>query len=585
MVNSCFCVSLAKNRIEQIYNPIMTYKQTAWIKNSREATGQDQLGLRFFSETIYQELLPNITNVTSRGRYFSFYPWLIWSVEKRTSFLKGLTLQKIVRRADCLLTLIGLYHNHQSENSIQNLHDGLIGAKRLGSVLAEMLENGKTVEISKYATVEESPDRYFKNKFGGLGQYYFGPLRDAGILAYNQNNEINYTEDRGLLIAEAFDKSVNGDDFFEVLQNDQVSEDDLLLLLDFCPCRLSQNEIEQSTLIDFFFSRIEIFQHPSWKMRRNTLHLVLDFIEKSQNLGLKMTIDSPGVHQFLSATYTDSFNENILWNDDILETAEAKSLWRQYYAGEMISYFAQALFWAGLIKLLDEKRIVMGSKDYSYWFSETFGSCIPQLAEKKFSEIVEEISINLPELAEQENSGHEIYLTRQLEKIVRDKSATDRQEKTVEFAIHLLLALATRFKIDNLDFPVTFTNQQINEYPINLANFIKYSENDWQNLTVQQLLGWIAAKWGIETHLMIALRKLQQESLDTFKVFPSEEGLQVKEFIGDKSIEEILLPGFTSPRLRTTLQILWDLGLIMPENESFTLTNIGINLLEEIRNV
>nr|HMS43041.1 hypothetical protein [Pyrinomonadaceae bacterium] len=276
----------------------MTYKQTAWVKNSREATGQDQLGLRFFSETIYQDLLPNITNVTSRGRYYSFYPWLIWSVEKRFDDLKDYSLQKIVRRADCLLTLIGLYHNYISDNSGHSLHDGLVGAKKLSSVLAEMLESGEMAQLSTYAIEEESSDRYFKNKFGGLGQYYFGPLRDAGILAYNEKNEINYTEDRGLIIAEAFDQSVNGDDFFEVLKNDWVTENDLENLLDFCPCRLSVNPAEQNTLIDFLFSRIEIFQHPLWENRRKSLTSILDFIESSNNLGLEMKIDSTGVHNF-----------------------------------------------------------------------------------------------------------------------------------------------------------------------------------------------------------------------------------------------------------------------------------------------
>lgn len=562
----------------------MTLQQTAWVKNSREATGQDQLGLRFFSETIYQELLPSITNVTSRGRYYSFYPWLIWSVEKRTDDLKSFTLQKIVRRADCLLTLIGLYHHYFSENSSQSFHDGLIGAKKLSSVLPEIIESGKTAQISKYATEEESSDRYFKNKFGGLGQYYFGPLRDAGILAYNQKNEINYTEDRGLIIAEAFDKFVNGDIFFEVLRNDKVSENDLENLLNFCPCRLSENPNEQKTLIDFFFSRIEIFRYPIWEMRRKSLALILDFTGRSQNLGLEMRIDSSGVHKFLGAAYAGSFNKHILWNSDVAETAETKFLWRQYYAGEMLSYAAQALFWAGLTKLTQDDRIVLSSGDYGYWFSEVFGLSLPDFADKNFSEMVEEIAIILPEIAEQENPHHEISLTRQLELAVKDKWAPDKQEKTVALAARVLLTLAARFENDDLDFPVSFSNQQLNEYPINLTNFIHYSEDGWRAMSLKEWFAWLAAKWGIETHLMIALRKLQQESLDTFKVYPSEEGLQVKEFIGDKTIEEILLPGFTSPRLRTTFQILWDLGLLTPENESFILTPTGKNLLEELKN-
>jgi hypothetical protein len=561
----------------------MTFQQTVWVKNSREATGQDQLGLRFFSETIYQDLLPNITNVTSRGRYYSFYPWFIWSIENRAEKFKEFSLQQLIRRADCLLTLIGLYHHQITENTKQSFHDGLVGAKKLGTVLNEMLESGEMAQISKYAAEVESPDRYFKNKFGGLGQYYFGPLRDAGILAYNQKGEIHYTEDRGLVIAEAFDESVAGEDFLEVLENDWVSADDLENLLDFCPCRLSENPAEQNALIDFFFSRKEVFQNHLWEKRKKSLMLILDFIQKSNIFDLKIPLDSSGIHNFLSAAYTGAFNENLLW-DDTVQSSETKLLWQQYYAGELLSFAVQGLFWAGLTKLSEDEELVSNCQDYGDWFAEKFASSIEEFSNKLFTEVIEEIELNLPEIVNWKNENHEIYLTRQLEQIVRDKRLPNRQEKMVSLAIGILLSLAARWEGENnkINFPVTFSNQQLSEYPINLTNFLYFCKNDWREMKLKEWLAWLACKWGVETHLMIALRKFQQEALDTFKIFPSEEGLQVKDVIGDKTIEEVLLPGFTSPRLRTTLQILLDLGVIAVEKDLLLLTPTGETLLEEL---
>lgn len=562
----------------------MTFTQAAWVKNSREATGQDQLGLRFFSETIYQDLLPHITNVTSRGRYYSFYLWLIRAVETRADLLINLSLQKIVRRADCLLTLIGLYHHQISENArSQSLHDGFVGAKKLSSVLTEMLETGESARLSQYAAEEESSDRYFKNRFGGLGQYYFGPLRDAGILAYNEKGEIHYTEDRGLVIAEAFDESVSGDDFFEVLINDWVSESDLEGLLDFCPCRLSENQAEQNALLDFFFSRETIFQHPAWEKRRESLILILDFIQQSNLHGLEISLDSSGVHNFLSAVYTGALSGNLLW-DDTENFSETNLLWRQYYAGELLSLAVQGLFWAGITKLVEGDAGVADCRSYGNWFAEKFVSSIGDFTGEDFTTAEEEIELNLPEITDWENESHEIALTRQLERVVRNKSLPERREKTVALAVRILLSLAARWrKNDDLEikFPASFSNQQLNEYPINLTNLLRFAENDWHEMQLGEWLAWLASHWGVEAHLMIALRKLQGESLDTFKVFPSEEGLQVKEVIGDKTIEEILLPGFTSPRLRTTLQILWDLGVITLENNSLILTPTGEIVLEE----
>lgn len=562
----------------------MSFSQTAWVKNSREATGQDQLGLRFFSETIYQDLLPHITNVTSRSRYYSFYPWLVRAVETRADLLIKLSLQKIVRRADCLLTLIGLYHHQISEDArSQSFHDGFVGAKKLSSVLTEMLETGESARLSQYAAEEESPDRYFKNRFGGLGQYYFGPLRDAGILAYNEKGEIHYTEDRGLVIAEAFDESVPGDDFFEVLINDSVSESDLENLLDFCPCRLSENQAEQNALLDFFFSRETIFQHPAWEKRRESLILILDFIQKSNVHDLEISLDSLGVHNFLSAVYTGALSGNLLW-DDTEKFSETKLLWRQYYAGELLSFAVQGLFWAGITKLVEDDAGVGDCRSYGNWFAEKFVSSIGNFTGEDFTAAEEEIELNLPEITDWENENHEIALTRQLEQTVRNKSLPERREKTVALAVRILLSLAARWQKDGdleIIFPALFSNQQLGEYPINLTNLLRFSENEWREMKLDEWLARLACQWGVETHLMIALRKLQGESLDTFKVFPSEEGLQVKEVIGDKTIEEILMPGFTSPRLRTTLQILWDLGVVTVEDDSVILTPVGEIILEE----
>lgn len=561
----------------------MTFLHTAWVKNSREATGQDQLGLRFFSETIYQDLLPHITNVTSRGRYFSFYPWLIRAIESRAEDLQDCSLQTLIRRADCLLTLIGLYHYYITGKDNQGFHDGFIGARKLNSVLYEMIETGESVELSRYAAEEESSDRYFKNKFGGLGQYYFGPLRDAGILAYNENGEINYTQDRGQIIAEAFDEAVDAESFIDVLKNDWVSEEDLKSLLDFCPCLLSENAAEQNALIDFFFSRKEAFQHLNWERRKDTLILILDFIRKSSASDLEVPLDSSGVHRFLTAAYTGAFNEHLLWENATGQSLETRVLWRQYYAGELLSFAVQGLFWTGLTKAVEDDALISNCRDYGYWFSENFISSVEEFESKSFAEAVEETEMNLPEIENRKNENHEINLTRRLEQVLRDKRLPDRREKVTELSIKILLALAARWtnKEKESNFPVTFSNQQLGEYPINLTNFLRFSENDWREMNSPEWLAWLAAKWGVETHLMIALRKLHQESLDTFKVYPSEKGLEVKDVIGDKTIEEILMPGFTSPRLQTTWQILWDLGVLSVENESLQLTATGETLLEE----
>lgn len=47
-----------------------------WILRDRKVIdGLDHLGIELVSVNLYQAMLPGITNVTERARYYAFYPW------------------------------------------------------------------------------------------------------------------------------------------------------------------------------------------------------------------------------------------------------------------------------------------------------------------------------------------------------------------------------------------------------------------------------------------------------------------------------------------------------------------------------
>lgn len=47
-----------------------TYKQPFWAENSGFMTGRDPLGIQNSSITVYGRLLPGMTNLTLRIRYY-----------------------------------------------------------------------------------------------------------------------------------------------------------------------------------------------------------------------------------------------------------------------------------------------------------------------------------------------------------------------------------------------------------------------------------------------------------------------------------------------------------------------------------
>src|ERR1051325_7441154 len=129
----------------------------AWLKGPQRIRGLDPLGVRAPCESLYTKLLPGINNVTDRARYFSFYPWLIWAVERHMGALKELPLYHTLRRADCVFTLIGL--RHQTTSGPSKLHGGLIGAITLSRALNQPGE-GEALRLSEFATTDATPQRY-----------------------------------------------------------------------------------------------------------------------------------------------------------------------------------------------------------------------------------------------------------------------------------------------------------------------------------------------------------------------------------------------------------------------------------------
>src|SRR4051795_12310397 len=72
--------------------------------------GLDHLAVQAPCINIYGRLLPGITNVTDRARYYSFYPWLIWSFDQAGFTLYDNDFIERFRRADCLFSLIAERH-------------------------------------------------------------------------------------------------------------------------------------------------------------------------------------------------------------------------------------------------------------------------------------------------------------------------------------------------------------------------------------------------------------------------------------------------------------------------------------------
>lgn len=528
--------------------------------------GLDHLGVQAPCIALYGQLLPGITNVTDRARYYSFYPWLVWSFEKRYTDRSKDSFCRVLRRAECLIALIAAYHETVLEEDEREHGAATIGRSKLRSPGAAAAE-GTITDIEQYAAFK-GDNRYFKNRLGGLGQYYFGPLRDLKILDYLDNDRQKppgYDRSRGAALAEVFDEVVPGDRFFEVLEAGTVGEAELSDLLAFCPCSLKKNEIERNLLLDIFLARKEEWKKDGGLDRRASFALLLDLVQKHR--------DSPDVwleRLLRGAAYSRALADGSGWNvaDGWRRTRDG---WGVYARNEILSVALQGMFWAQL-RAVEElggqaRTTAHAAELLRDIVVNEFGSGWQGLS---VGQAVERVRALLPALHNWSTSEHEIRRAWRVEALARQGESISAVARESTLLLLSLLARGLReypYQEFDLD-PAYFSAGDIH-----LVTLRRWAA-EWENWPVGEWVAWLGRRWCVERHLHVALRKLRGENRDTFRIRPLD---------GSFAVVEVPPVVFTLPRVTRAEQILRDLGLLVAKDDWYELSDLGLAALEECR--
>jgi len=523
--------------------------RTAWVKKPYHTKGLDPLGVQAPSINIYTQLLPGITNVTDRARYYSFYPWVVWAYNQADSKRTHDDFILWLRRADCLFTLVAIRHRITQRGDDHLLHDaGLIGTQTLRRVVADLGDDDE-IALSDFTTLEEGDaNRYFKNPLGGLGQYYLGTLAALGLMG-RQGREVGYTN-LGVRLAEAMDSSVNRELFAEAIRSDRVNAQILDQLAAFCPCGLSDSVAERNLLLDLFFNRESVYGLDG-DVRRDSLRLLFHLISSL------VTRDSEGgpafdQYTFRSACYSGALPDGRPW---ILPEGldHARRGWAVYQGNELLSLAAQCVFWVVLRTLEETLPAVHSTEDLTSWFKGTdwVARAVRELDSDTFSSALARVRKELPERGKHDQPAHELSLAEELRLAVAG-GETSSYPSVLSLSAQILLSLIARDDHTGDPYePLAFPGDYFSLYPINLHSLRKHAGTTWRNLPIPEWFGWLADSWGVGAHLRVALRKLRQQSQDTFHVAPTDHGLRVFALPD---------PTYTSPRFYASVQILQDLG-------------------------
>lgn len=530
---------------------------TGWLSPPDAIGGLDHLGTQTPCQLIYQQLLPGITNVTDRARYYSLYPWLIWSFDKRHPNADAGRFVELFRRADFLLTLIAERHA-QATGEPDFLHGAaMVGRTQLPTAF-ERLESDGVIDLDEFATREKVQTRYFKAKLGGLGQYYLGTLVELQLLDTANKEWIEYTSELGLPIAEAVESDVTkpkADQFWRIVESGSVTAKDLNALSSFCPCGLKPGTKEHALLEELFFVDREEYAESGSQRRASIamlLHLASSLVSRPDA--------ELEVGTFRSAVYTGHLPGGESWSVP-RSLADTAKWWGIYQANELLSISFLSLLASALYEL--ERSQANGDTPFQtieqladFIATGPIGRKIVRAAgTDAYEEYVAKLRKTSPALGDWENPKHEQQLAEELLGSQRRNHEEGDPGMLVQIAFELLALLATRLESSENPYEgLLISGDDLHRYPINLQTY-KRRTKTWQQATVREVLRDLV-HWSLVTHLHVSLRKLRQTGRSTFRFRPGELGLELT--------DDVPPPTRTTPRFNTTTQMLVDLGALRP---------------------
>ena len=230
----------------------------------RKKRGLDPLGMQSSSVATYQRLVPGMSNVTLRMRYYGLYAWLCRHYAREVRDTNPKTWQLFVRRAEALYALIAAHRGGET---------GVAGTLWATAALA----SGAT--DLDFATASEPgiEGGYLKQAWGAYGAAYASQLYEIGIFAEAQGHEIPVPSDTiGDTLAKAFGDAVApvADHFFRVHHEGRASRSDLDQLTVLAPSEIRDGGSECESYRDLLFARHDSFR-PNDAERRRTLLLLL----------------------------------------------------------------------------------------------------------------------------------------------------------------------------------------------------------------------------------------------------------------------------------------------------------------------
>ena len=310
-----------------------------WTELGQDS-GLDPLGMQRPIEVIYQSLVPGISTITLRYRYYSFFPLILKHYEEKIRHPDPEKFRSFQRRCEALFALICTYGDREL---------GITGSdwaeKKLAEVVKTLGDNG-TLDFTVGADANADEKlRYLRNKGGAFGAIYATQMSEMGLIHFpklNQPNPNPICSEMALKLADALARELGttADNFFEIVKAGKIAVSSLEAFTAMRPLQLKPGSEEHSLLKKILLGKSET---PSGAdlMRRSTLQMLLDVTEV---MGKIPPAEDVKWHWFENA------------GAQTTDDAQVPQLWSLYQACDLMRISYEAILSAALTSLESASR-------------------------------------------------------------------------------------------------------------------------------------------------------------------------------------------------------------------------------------
>ena len=167
---------------------------TDWTKSGNFSAGRDPLGFQAASVRLYTSLVPGLTNVTNRLRYYSFYCWVLWQFEQIHHTSKEDKWVKFIRRSEAAIALA--CHIGDSAKAV-----GMAGSDWWRNDAADPSKH--IFDLIKPTNRPGEADQYLKAKYGNFGQFYTASMLEMKLIETTSTRVYGVSSSAGRTLAMA----------------------------------------------------------------------------------------------------------------------------------------------------------------------------------------------------------------------------------------------------------------------------------------------------------------------------------------------------------------------------------------------